>query len=214
MSLSDALNEFNQGFVARVPQEVVSTMGEATEMLRQANLAEQAVKAGQLAPTFELPELGGDSIGLSRLLERGPLVISFYRGAWCPYCNLEMQALQKALPEIKAAGASLIAIAPELPEHAGEIRDKGNLTFPLLHDWQNKVARQYGLVFTLPDTLRPIYENFGIDLSKSQGNASFDLPLPATYIVRADGVVAHTFVDVDYTQRMEPSEIVDILRTL
>lgn len=214
MSLSDALNEFKQGFVAKVPQEVVSTMGEATERLRQSGLAEQAVKAGQLAPVFELPELGGDSIELSRLLENGPLVISFYRGAWCPYCNLEMQALQRALPDIKAVGASLIAIAPELPEHAGEIREKGNLTFPLLHDWQNKVAHLYGLVFTLPDSLRPIYENFGIDLAESQGNTSFDLPLPATYIVRGDGVVAHAFVDVDYTRRMEPSEIVDILRTL
>jgi len=214
MSLSDALNEFNQGFVAKVPQEVVSTMGEATEMLRQSGFAEQAVKTGQLAPAFELPELGGDSIELPKLLEKGPLVISFYRGAWCPYCNLEMQALQRALPEIKAAGANLIAIAPELPEHAGEIRDKGNLTFPLLHDWQNRVARQYGLVFTLPDTLRPIYGSFGIDLAESQGNTSFDLPLPATYIVQGDGVVAHAFVDVDYTRRMEPSEIVDILRTL
>jgi peroxiredoxin len=214
MSLSEELEQFNRGFIEQVPEGVITEMAAATEMLQKSGLADRAVQAGQSAPEFNLPELGGGRVRLSEAIENGPVVISFYRGAWCPYCNLEMQALQSALPEIERAGARLIAIAPELPEHAGQIREKGNLTFPLLHDWQNGVAREYGLVFSLPESIRPIYENFGIDLAASQGNDRFELPMPATYIVGRDGVVAHAFVDVDYTKRMEPSEIVGILNKL
>lgn len=214
MSLSEELEQFNRGFIEQVPEGVITEMAAATEMLQKSGLADRAVQAGQSAPEFDLPELGGGRVRLSEAIENGPVVISFYRGAWCPYCNLEMQALQNALPEIERAGARLIAIAPELPEHAGQIREKGNLTFPLLHDWQNGVAREYGLVFSLPESIRPIYENFGIDLAASQGNDRFELPMPATYIIGRDGVVAHAFVDVDYTKRMEPSEIVGILNKL
>jgi peroxiredoxin len=214
MSLSDELEQFNRGFIEQVPEGVITEMAAATEMLQKSGLADRAVQAGQSAPEFDLPELGGGRVSLSEAVENGPVVISFYRGAWCPYCNLEMQALQNALPEIEAAGGRLIAIAPELSEHAGQIREKGNLTFPLLHDWQNGVAREYGLVFSLPESIRPIYENFGIDLAASQGNDRFELPMPATYIVGRDGVVAHAFVDVDYTKRMEPSEIIEILNKL
>ena len=212
--LSEQLEAFNKGFIQKASAEIVQTMGEATEALRRSGLIDGAVKAGDAAPDFDLPELGGGHVHLSDALRDGPVVISFYRGAWCPYCNLQMQALQASLPDIEAAGGRLIAIAPETAAHAAEIRDKGNLTFPLLQDVNNAVARQYGIVFTLSDSLRPIYEAFGIDLADSQGNDAFELPLPATYIVRADGVVAHAFVDVDYTRRMEPSEIVDILITL
>lgn len=214
MSLSEALVKFNQGFIAQAPEEIVSEMANATEVLRQSGLANQAVSAGQHAPDFSLPELSGSRIRLSEFIKQGPVVISFYRGAWCPYCNLEMQALQKALPEIEAAGGQLIAIAPELPEHAGQIRDKGNLTFPLLHDWENGVAREYGLVFSFPENLKPIYDGFGIDLAASHGNDRFELPVPATYIIDKHGLVAHAFIDVDYTKRMEPSEIIEVLKTL
>ncbi|MDT8375527.1 MAG: peroxiredoxin-like family protein [Mariprofundaceae bacterium] len=214
MSLSEALEELNRSFAAQVPEGVVTEMASSTELLRQSGLADHAVQAGQSAPDFDLPELGGNRVSLSEEVKNGPVVISFYRGAWCPYCNLEMQALQRALPEIEAAGGKLIAIAPELPEHAGQIRDKGNLTFPLLNDRDNSVARECGLVFTLPASLRPVYEGFGIDLVSSQGNDRFELPIPATYIVDRDGVVAHAFVDVDYTKRMEPSEIIEVLKKL
>ena len=212
--LNEQLEAVKKGFVEKVDVDIVQTMGAATEALHQSGLVEQAVKAGDIAPEFDLPELGGGRFRLSEALRDGPVVISFYRGAWCPYCNLEMQALQQALPEIEGAGGRLIAIAPELPEHAGQTRDKGNLSFPLLHDWQNAVARSYGLVFTLPESLRSVYGNFGIDLAESQGNANFELPMPATYIVARDSRVAHAFVDANYTRRMEPMDIVKILKAL
>ena len=200
MSLREALMEFNQGVVSQIPPDVMDRLNDATETLARSGLSDQAIKTGDIAPVFDLPELGGERFVLSDALATGPVVITFYRGAWCPYCNLEMQALQQALPEIKGVAGSLVAIAPELPEHAAQIRDKGNLSFPLLHDRDNNIARQYGLVFTLQTELRPIYESFGIDLIASQGNRSFELPMPATYIVDSNGVVAHAFIDVDYTK--------------
>ena len=214
MSLREELEQFNSGFIAQVAEDVVSTMNSAVQTLASSGLVDLALKEGQHAPDFDLPEIGGERIRLSELLNAGPVVITFYRGGWCPYCNLEMQALQSALPEIEAAGACLIAIAPELPKFASQTRDKGNLTFPLLSDSNNETARRYGLVFTLPESLRPIYDGFGIDFPASHGNSDFELPMPATYIVASDGTVAHAFVDVDYTKRMEPSEIINILKTL
>jgi len=214
MSLHEELTSLQQGMMAQIPDHVMGMMRDATAILAESGLVEQALKTGDKVPDFDLPELGGDHVRLTDLLANAPLVISFYRGAWCPYCNLEMQALQRTLPDIEQAGGQLIAITPELPEYASQTRDKGNLTFPILHDRDNTVARSFGLVFTLPDMLRPVYEGFGIDLAESQGNDRFELPLPATYIVRSDGVIAFAFVDVDYTQRMEPDRIVEILKAL
>jgi len=214
MALYEDIAALQQNMAAQIPDPVMTMMQEATAELASSGLPEQALKIGDTMPDFELPELDGGQVHLADLLQKTPVVISFYRGGWCPYCNLEMQALQRTLPDIGRAGATLLAIAPELPEQAGQTRDKGNLTFPLLHDRDNTLARQCGLVFTLPDMLRPVYEGFGIDLQESQGNDSFELPVPATYIVRPDGVIAFAFVEVDYTRRLEPDRIVEILKTL
>jgi len=214
MSLRQQIDNVKQGMMAPIPESVLAMMSDATASLAQSGMVEQALKAGDVMPDFDLPALDSGNVRLTDLLKDTPVVISFYRGGWCPYCSLEMQALQAALPDIEQAGGRLIAIAPELPGHAGETRDKGNLTFPLLQDRDNALARKLGLVFTLPDILRPVYEGFGIDLQESQGNDRFELPVPATYIVRQDGVIAYAFVDVDYTARMEPSRGVEILKTL
>jgi len=214
MSLQQQIDKVKQGMMTQVPEPVQAMMSDATATLAQSGMVDEALKTGDTMPAFDLPEVGGGHVQLTDLLKDAPVVISFYRGEWCPYCNLEMQALQQALPDIEQAGGRLVAIAPELPEQAGKTRDKGNLTFPLLHDRDNALARSLGLVFTLPEILRPVYEGFGIDLTESQGNDRFELPLPATYIVRRDGMIAFSFVDVDYTQRMEPDRIVEILKAL
>jgi len=198
----------------KIPDSVLDMMQDATHGLQAAGLADLAIKVGDVAPDFTLSEVGDGQIRLSDLLVNGPVVVNFYRGGWCPYCNLEMQALQQSLPAIKQAGGQLLSIAPELPGHAAQTRDKGNLTFPLLHDQDNQVARTYGLVFTLPEILRPVYAGLGIDLVDNQGNDHFELPIPASYIVGQDGVVVFAFVDVDYTQRMEPANIVEALKDL
>jgi len=209
--LQQEIDNMKQSMVTQIPESVLAMMRDATDALAQSGLVEQALKAGDVMPDFDLPVLGGGHIQLTELLKNGPVVINFYRGGWCPYCNLEMQALQQALPGIEQAGGTLISIAPELPEHAGETREKGNLTFPLLHDRDNALARQCGLVFTLPDILRPVYEGFGIDLQQRHGNDHFELPIPATYIVLQDRTIAYAWVEVDYTKRLDPTTIVEML---
>ncbi|MEM6717142.1 MAG: peroxiredoxin-like family protein, partial [Cyanobacteria bacterium P01_C01_bin.147] len=140
--------------------------------------------------------------------------IAFYRGGWCPYCNLELKALQNALASIQETGAALVAISPETPDNSLTTQEKNELAFPVLSDLDNQVARQFGLVFQLPASLRPIYDGFGIDLVAYNGNDQFELPIPATYVVQPNGEIVYAFADVDYTKRAEPSDVVNALKAL
>ncbi|MDQ7012160.1 MAG: peroxiredoxin-like family protein [Mariprofundaceae bacterium] len=214
MSLAGRIGDLKKGMAVQLSADTLQIMQQATAAPEEAGIAQQSLKTGDAAPDFALPDIHGTVVKLADLLAKGPVVLSFYRGGWCPFCNLELRALQKALPEINTPGASLLAISPELPEKGAATQASDGLSFPVLSDRGNEVARAYGLVFTLPEELRPIYESFDIDLPAYNGDESFELPMPATYIVRPDGTVAHAFVDADYTQRMEPAEIVEILKTL
>ena len=196
----------------QMPQEVKAVMQQASTDLIQSGMAAQSLKAGDRLPPITLPNATGETVAVPDLLAQGPVVIAFYRGGWCPYCNLELRALQQYLSQIKAAGASLVAISPETPDNSLSTAEQHNLTFEVLSDVGNGIARSLGLVFTVPENLRPIYQNFGIDLLASNGDDSFELPLPATYIVGQDGVILHAFVDADYTKRLDPEEIVAILQ--
>ena len=140
--------------------------------------------------------------------------MTFYRGGWCPYCNLELRAYQAVLPEIKAVGAVLVAITPELPDASLSTSEKNELEFEVLTDANSDYSREIGLVFTLPARLRPIYETFGINVEAHNGDGQFDLPLAATFIVDVDGSIASAFVNADYTVRAEPSDVVEVLRSL
>ena len=135
-------------------------------------------------------------------------------GRWCPYCSLELLALQQALPEIQACGASLVTISPQTPDHSLETAEAHTLKFEVLSDAGNQVARKFGLVFAVPESIRPIYEKFSIDLQAANGTETFELPLPATYIVKANGTIVHAFVNSDYTQRLDPKDIVKVLKRL
>ena len=141
-------------------------------------------------------------------------MISFYRGAWCPYCNLEINALQQCLPEITAAGAQLVAISPQTPDKSADQVTNSKLTFEVLSDINNELARECGLVFTLPESLRPIYSAWEIDIPDHNANDSFELPIPATYIIDTDGKVRYVFADMDYTRRLEPDIIIEQLQML
>jgi peroxiredoxin len=214
MNLTQELNKFKAEFVAHLPESIKEEMVQATTDLINTKIAEQSLSKGQKVPIFTLPNVVGKEISLDSLLAGGALVIAFYRGGWCPYCNLELRALQQALPEIEAQGANLIAISPETPDSALATQEKNKLSFEVLSDRGNLVAKQFGIVFTLPEALRPIYSNFGIDIPAHNGDATFELPLPATYIVATDGTVVYRFAHGDYTQRLNPTEIVSQLTLL
>jgi peroxiredoxin len=177
-------------------------MAQATERLEKSGQAQRAVHKGQMAPDFTLPDAKGRPVRLSELLKKGPVVLTFYRGGWCPFCNLQLKSYQDHLPEIRAKGAELVAVSPQLPDSTASTVEKDALAFPVLSDVGNQVARKYGLVFKLADDLVPIYRKYGIDLEKTNGDATHELPMPGTYIIGKDGKVLLSFVEADYKKRL------------
>lgn len=174
-----------------------------------------ALKIGQLAIEFELPNQEGKAVALKDLVAKGPVVVTFYRGDWCPYCNLQLRALQARLEEIEALGATLVAISPQVPDGSLTKSEISEMTFTVLSDQNAKVASQYGVAWEVPEFLLDhMRVDRNLDLEKiNNGNGSV-LPIPATFIIGTDGIIAWNYVNVDYRTRSEPEEIVEALKKL
>ena len=211
-TLKEQISEYNAEKAKTMPEEILNTMAAVTADLKSMKLENNSLKVGDKIPHFILPDHTGTDRKLSEYLDKSAVVLSFYRGGWCPYCNLELHALQSSLPEIEAAGARLVAISPETPDHSLSTREKNELTFDVLHDKGNSIAKSLGLIFVLPEVLRPLYRGAGIDIPEHNSDTTFELPKPATYIVNQQGGITYRFVDADYTQRLEPAEIVATLK--
>jgi len=214
MSLQEQLDEFRVGFLAQAPEDVQAKMETAMQALADSDMLAKVLKEGDTMPDFTLPNQISAPLSLSQLRANGSVLVTFYRGGWCPYCNLELRAYQVALDRINAAGAMLVAITPELADESLSTIDKNELGFQVLTDENANYARQLGLVHTLHEELRSIYDGFGIDIQKHNGEGQFDLPLAATYIVGTDSIVIKAFVDVDYTKRMEPEHAIAALEAM
>ncbi|HZE88136.1 MAG TPA: peroxiredoxin-like family protein, partial [Verrucomicrobiae bacterium] len=163
---------------------------------------------------FTLPDAQGRQVSLDSLLKEGRVVIAFYRGQWCPYCDLQLRAYQEVLPRIKALGANLVAISPQTPGESPSTAEKRSLEFRVLSDSGNKVARGYGLVWKVSAGLDAVHKGFGVDLTKSNGDASNELPVPGTFVLGADGRIAFSSVNADWRERLEPAEILRALERL
>ncbi|MEM6520140.1 MAG: peroxiredoxin-like family protein [Cyanobacteria bacterium P01_C01_bin.70] len=214
MSLTQDLADLAAQNAEKIPQEAQAVMARAGDEIAQLGIVDKSLKTGDRIPDFTLSNAIGNAVAVADLLKDGPLVIAFYRGGWCPYCNLELRALQQALPAIEAEGARLVAIAPETPDNSLTTQEKNELSFEVLSDIGNQVARQFGLVFTLPEYLRPIYQGFGIDVAAHNGDENFELPVAATYVVNTQSQIVHHFVNVDYKRREDPETIVAALKQL
>ena len=215
MSLQDKLDAFKADFEGKkAPPHVVAIMHRATADLIATGQAERAAKAGATAPKFELPDVNGKMIGSAALLAHGPLVVTFYRGVRCPYCNMDLQAIEEAADEIRSLGASLVAISPQTAPNRRKSERENALSFPILSDHGNAVANAFGIRFRLPDELIEVYKGFGNDLTIGNGEGSWTLPMPARYVIGADGVIAYAEVNPDYTRRPDPSELLPVLRRL
>lgn len=173
-----------------------------------------ALAVGDWAADFELPNAHGQRIRLADQLERGPVVLTFYRGAWCPFCNLQLRSLQRALPEIEALRASLLAISPQLPDGSCAITDKNGLTFEVLSDLNSTVASAYGITFILSPTDQALFLEVGNDLREANGDSRWVLSAPATFVIGSDGTIRHARVDPDYTTRITADEVLTALRTI
>lgn len=214
MSLKNDIDEFKSTFLPQIPGQLRNTMDKAQQALKDSRIAERALAAGNDAVDFTLPNARGEQVSSEALRQQGPIVVSFYRGGWCPYCSLELKALQSVNAEIEALGARLVAISPQVPDESLSTAEKNRLEFEVLSDVDSKVADQYGLTFSLAEDLRPVYKNWGADVAVVNDDPDCKLPLPATYVISQDGKIVHSFVEEDYTERLEPDEILDSLRNL
>ena len=212
MSLQKQLEELTGKLRALVPAERLATVDRAIVELEESGIASRALKKDDKAPAFELPDGDGRLWGSEDLLRSGPLVLVFYRGRWCAYCNTQLIALQEIHKQIAAAGASLAAISPQTPKHCYMTRDMHKLRFPLLSDSGNQVARQFGLVYRLSPELQAMYESIYTRLPGYNGDQSWELPLPATYIIQPDGIISYARVGADWRKRPEPEELLGVLR--
>jgi peroxiredoxin len=219
MALQDRLDALKSDFEAgRFPlkptKEALDAMHRGTEELIASAQAQRARKAGDVMPEFTLLDFDGKLISSRDLLARGPLVISFYRGVWCPYCNLELQALQQALPEIVSRGASLVAVSPQTAPNSRKSQRDNKLGFPILSDVNSEVANAFGIRFALPDYLVELYKSFKNDLPVFNDDPSWVLPMPARYVIGTGGIIAYAEINPDYTQRPDPAELLPVLERL
>jgi peroxiredoxin len=211
MFLNDQLDSLTAKLRAMVPAERLLVVDRFAEQLVQSGLADHALKPGDYAPGFELPDGDGMLWRSEDLLRSGPLVIVFYRGRWCAYCNAQLSALQEIHSRIAEAGASMVAISPQTQKHSYMTRDMHKLRFPVLSDQGNHAARKFGLVYRLSPEMQTMYESIMTKLPGYNGDQSWELPLAATYIVQSDGKISWARVDAGWRKRPEPEEILQVL---
>ncbi|NQW11310.1 MAG: AhpC/TSA family protein [Alphaproteobacteria bacterium] len=211
-SLADQLDANTTARRKTLGAEDWRTIDGSIQALKATGIQSRVLKVGDRAPDFTLTDATGTTVSSAELRAKGPLVVKFYRGAWCSYCNVEVRALMGVLDDIRALGGDMVAITPEKPGEALTMVEKHALAFPVLSDPGNAVARQYGLVWQLPDHVRDFYGRIGLDLERSNGDDSWELPTPGNFVVAPDGTLLDVFADPDYRVRQEPAGVVAALR--
>ena len=208
-TLAQQLEAMSAQFEKQAPPETVKTFTGAIERLEASGILDQAKTTGDTAPAFELTDARGNTVALKQLLAEGPVVLTFYRGGWCPYCNIQLRAYQENLEAFQALGANLVAISPELPDNSLSTAEKNELAFAVLSDTGNKVADAFGLRYEIDPVLA---ERFAPMLEQSNGEDSHTLPLSATYVINQKGEITYAKVTADYKVRAEPSELLEALK--
>ena len=214
MTLRQEIEAFVADTAGRMPPELITDIERSIEDVRVSGILERALSEGDLAPPFTLPNASGKPISLRDHLRRGPVIITFYRGVWCPYCNLELQAYQRLLPEIRAAGGDLIAISPQTPDNSERTISSNAIDFEVLSDHGNGVAAEFGIAYSTPDAVRRTTAMFGVDIDAVNGATNSELPISATYVVGADRRIALASVEADFRVRLEPADALAALRAL
>lgn len=214
MALAEELADRAAQGRTRLPNETQEMYERALAALDSSGITDRALGEGDTAPDFELPNAVGERVRLSDLLSSGPVILSFYRGQWCPFCNLELRALQRAITDIESAGATLVAVSPNTPDTSLTTVEKHSLTFPVLSDHDNLVAKQFNLVYEMTAENIENYREKGRDIPAMNGTDKWELPIPATYVINSDRVIRYSFVDTNHRVRGEPSEVVAVAARL
>lgn len=213
MTLQTELDAYRAAWEARVGAEIARLIGGDIEDLRQSGILEKVAQPGDAFPAaVPLRDAHDRAFDLEALIARKPVILTFYRGGWCPYCNLELRAYQALLPQIHAAGAELVAVSPELPDHSLDTSEKNALSFTVLSDTGNALASRLGIRFTLSDAVKPFYEKAGHALPARNGEGSWSMPMPATFVIGKGGRIVSAFVEPDYRKRMDPKQALAALQ--
>jgi peroxiredoxin len=213
-TLQEEIEAFKADAAKRFDAERSAVYAKAQEHIEGSGVAERALREGDKAPMFELPDAHGNIVNFADVLAAGPAIVCFYRGAWCPFCNLELRAYQRELSAMEDAGVTLVAISPNTPDSSLGLIDKHELTYPVLSDAENAVAKQFNLVYTMEEGLVEYYAGHDRDIAAMNGSEVWELPVPATYVVDRDGTIRYAFVDLNHRERAEPSEVVAIAAEL
>lgn len=212
-TLEADLNKRKADFEQKASEEKKKIYAEGIQAVVDAKIVDNALQVGDTAINFTLKNASGNEVTLYDELENGPVILMWYRGGWCPYCNLTLHHMQESLPQFKSYGANLLALTPELPDNSISTKEKNELEFEVLSDIDNKIAKEYKVVFKLTDDVAKAYEeSFG--LSNYNGNNKAELPLAATYVIGQDKVIKYAFLDAEYRNRAEPADIIAVLKEL
>jgi peroxiredoxin len=215
MTLQDKLDALKTKFETEMaPPEIVAVLHRITDELIASGQAGRSLQAGDRAPAFTLPDPDGKLVSSQDLLAKGPLVLTFYRGVWCPYCNLDLQALEEVRTEIEARGAFLVAVSQQTAANSRKAQRTNKLGFPIVGDKDGELAAKFGIRWHLPDDVQAVHKQLGADLVAFNGEDSWTLPMPARYVIGQDGVIAYAEVNPDYTRRPEPSDVFAVLDQL
>lgn len=213
MNLTNELNKLKEDSFNQMPKEVGDELKRGVEEVIESHLKDNALNVGDKIPLFELPSVNGEKKSIKDIFKKDYLVINFYRGGWCPFCSMELRAYERIKDELNNIGADLVAISPEQPDSANRTSKDNVLTFDILSDENALVMKEFGIVFSLNEGVKKLYDGFGIDLWKYNGNDSNELPVPGVYIINKEYEIIYRYLEEDYTKRFEPSEIIEILNS-
>ena len=214
MSLKDKLDKLKESFKTKAPPDAQEIMHRATEDLKNSGIMDHVVKVGDKAPDFTLKNTEGQDLGLHTLLSDGPVVLTFYRGKWWPYCNLELEALEEVAVQFKEKGAIMVAVSPQLVTYNKAMKEEKNLSFEILSDPGNQIAEKYRIKYEMPEDLIKVYKQFGLKVDEHNGDDSWTLPMPARLIIDQEGIIRYAEINPDYTERPEPEDTLAALREI
>ncbi|RXM40345.1 alkyl hydroperoxide reductase [Chryseobacterium sp. CH21] len=210
-TLAMQIEQLNHELSSQLPQEVLSAFESSVEDLKTKNIEENSIQIGEEMPGFSLPNVYGKKISSGEILKNGKMILAFYRGRWCPYCNLELKFLQERISKMHEKNAVLVAISPQSTDQSLMMAEKNNLEFEVLTDYNNEFAKKLGIVFQLQDFVLPYYQNLGIDLSLFNKNNENTLPVPAVFVVDENSKVVYKFLEVNYISRVDVEKLIQSL---
>ena len=206
-TLREELSAFSEEIAKNAPDEALQIIGQEIEKFYKTGISEKALNVGNNVPDFELEDSYGNVISLDSMVALGPAVISFNRGNWCPFCNIDFKHMQKNITPIEESGSNLFVISPQLKEKSAQLKAENGYDYPILHDKNNEVAKQFGICFTLSDKLKAIHKSFGMDIPAHNGEDSFELPIPATYVVNQDKEIVYAYVNPNWMERAQIEDV-------